>query len=461
MKKRILALLLALCMVIGLAACGNGGEQPSDSQSAAPSDSQPAEPSDSQPAEPDNGGDVAKEITLGTYPVGNWGLEDVVKPIIDAFTAETGIAVNVQYLSYTDGDDKVNTALTAGGAPDLVLEGPDRLVANWGANGYMVDLSDMIDDTDRQELNSFVLNTCTSADGAIYEYPMTVTAHCMAINKQAFEEAGALQYVNLDTRTWTTEQFKQAVAALYAKYNDTVGAMYCNGQGGDQGTRALIDNIAGETFMTDDLSACTWTTPAKAAAREMLRELDGIEIDASINASDEIALFYQGVLKMGFCWNVAQQLNPNSADTGAGKTMNGDDIICMSFPSEDGTPVLEGGMWGLGIFKSDDESRIAAAKQFVKFVCDSAHTADCVKAANFFPARTAAEGTDLSNMWEGNDIMNEYNSLFLDKLGPIYSIAPKWAQIRTAWWNMLQAVGAGTDVATALADGEAAANATA
>jgi len=457
MKKKILALLLALCMVIGLAACGGSGDKPSESPSAAPSASEPAAPSDAAPAEPN--GDVAKEITLWTYPVGNWGLEDVVKPIIDAFTAETGIKVDVQYLSYTDGDDKVNTALTAGGAPDLVLEGPDRLVANWGANGYMVDLSDMIDDTDKQEINADILATCTSADGSVYEYPMTMTTHCMAINKQAFEEAGALQYVNLDTHTWTTEQFKQAVAALYAKYNGTVGAMYCNGQGGDQGTRALVDNIAGETFMSGDLSACTWNTPAKTAAIEMLRDLDGIAIDASINASDEIALFYQGVLKIGFCWNVAQQLNPNSADTGAAKNMNGDDIICMSFPSEDGTPVLEGGVWGLGVFKNEDASRVAAAKEFVKFVCDSAHTADCVKAANFFPVRTAAEGTDLSKTWEGNDIMNEYQALFTQYQGPIYSIAPKWAQIRTAWWNMLQAVGAGTDVATALADGEAAANA--
>ena len=37
-----------------------------------------------------------------------------------------------------------------------------------------------------------------------------------------------------------------------------------------------------------------------------------------MQGGDEIAMFYQEVLKMAFCWNIAQQLNPNMADTGVG-----------------------------------------------------------------------------------------------------------------------------------------------
>lgn len=64
----------------------------------------------------------AETITLWTYPIGGWGEEAKVKALTDAFTAETGIIVEVQYLTYTDGDDKVNTALAAGQAPDLIME---------------------------------------------------------------------------------------------------------------------------------------------------------------------------------------------------------------------------------------------------------------------------------------------------------------------------------------------------
>lgn len=146
----------------------------------------------------------------------------------------------MEYLAYADGDDKVNSAITAKGAPDLIMEGPERLVANWGANGYMVDLSDMLDDTDKAEINAVnpgTLAACTTADGKVYEYPLVMTAHCMAINLDAFKEAGADQYLDLENHTWTTENFIKAVEALYAHYGETVGAVYCAGQGGDQGTR--------------------------------------------------------------------------------------------------------------------------------------------------------------------------------------------------------------------------------
>ena len=101
--KRILAILMAAFMVASLVACG-GGTQPS-TPAPAPADpgSTPA-PADPAPATPADGG----SITLWTYPIGNWGQEAEVKKLTDAFTAETGIEVKVEYLAYADGDDKVN-----------------------------------------------------------------------------------------------------------------------------------------------------------------------------------------------------------------------------------------------------------------------------------------------------------------------------------------------------------------
>ena len=207
--KRILALTMALVMVMALAACGGKDELAPDTTT------------------PDDQPDAAatQEITLWTYPIGNWGKEDVVNELMAQFEADTGIKVNVEYLAYADGDDKVNSAIAAKGAPDLIMEGPERLVANWGVKGYMVDLADMLDDTDKTEINAAALTACTTADGKVYEYPVVMTAHCMAINKNAFEEAGALQYADLDSHTWTTENFIKAVEALYAHYGETVGAV--------------------------------------------------------------------------------------------------------------------------------------------------------------------------------------------------------------------------------------------
>lgn len=440
--KRILALTMALVMVMALAACGGNKE---------PENTTPADNNDGSAA-------ATQEITLWTYPIGNWGKEDVVNELMAQFEADTGIKVNVEYLAYADGDDKVNAAISAKGAPDLIMEGPERLVANWGAKGYMVDLADMLDDTDKAEINAAALTACTTADGKVYEYPVVMTAHCMAINKNAFEEAGALQYVDLDSHTWTTENFIKAVEALYAHYGQTVGAVFCAGQGGDQGTRALINNLYGGTFTAADHSAYTWNDPENIQALELLKGMDGIDFDASLQGGDEIVKFYQGILKMAFCWNIAQQLDPNAAGTGAEKTITGDDIVFMSFPSETGESELCGGIWGFGIFDNGDAAKVEAAKTFIKYFADSEHTADAVKAANYFAVRDTAEGTDLSGIWADNAIMAEYNKL-MPYLGDYYQVTGGWAQARTSWWNMLQDIGEGADIASTVETFMAEANA--
>ena len=457
--KKFLALLLAMTMVMALVACG-GDPKPTEPTTPPADTQQPADPKPADP-EPAPAPAGASEITLWTYPIGDWGTEATVKTLTDAFTAETGIAVKVEYLAYADGDDKVNTAITAKGTPDLIMEGPERLVANWGANGYLVDLKDMFDDTDMAEINAVnegVMNACTHTNGAIYEYPLVMTAHCMAVNLDAFKEAGADQYLNLDTHTWTTDDFIKAVEALYGHYNATVGAVFCAGQGGDQGTRALVNNLYGGTFTNAEHTQYTWDDPLNIQALEQLKSMNGIEFDASLAGGDEIAKFYQGVLKMAFCWNSAQQLNPNSAGTGEGKTVTGEEIVYMSFPTPDGSPAeLCGGIWGFGIFDSKDQGRIDASKQFIKFMCDSAHTADAVATSTFFAARTSAEGTDLSKIFD-SELLNEYAALMLPNLGDYYNVIKGWAAQRTEWWNMLQKVGAGEDVSAAVATHMAAAN---
>ena len=443
--KKLIALLLALVMVLGLCAC------------TVTDNSTPTEPAvdNGEATEPVA---AATEITLWTYPIGNWGNQETVDALIAAFEAENeGIKVTVEYLDYTNGDDKVNTAIEGGAAPDLVMEGPERLVANWGAKGLMVDLSDLIDETDVAELNPAAYAACVTADGKTYEYPLVMTAHCMAINKTVFEAAGAMQYLNEETHTWNSvADFWAAMDAVYAHTGAQVGAVFCGNQGGDQGTRALVNNLNGGTFTDAAHTTYTWDSAENVAALEALKACEGIEFDEGIVGGDEIALFYQGHLNVAFCWNIAQQLNPNGAGTGAGKTLAGDDILFMAFPSDD-VAQLCGGIWGFGIFDNGDDAKIAAAKTFIKYMCDSAATVDAVKAANYFAVRNAAEGTDLSAIWADNDIMNEYNVL-MPMLGDYYQVTANWANARTAWWNMLQEVETTDDIAASVAKWAANAN---
>jgi multiple sugar transport system substrate-binding protein len=278
-----------------------------------------------------------------------------------------------------------------------------------------------------------------------------MTAHCMAINLDAFKAAGADQYLDLESHTWTTENFIKAMDAMYDYYGTNVGVVFCGGQGGDQGTRALVNNLYGGTFTNSEHTAYTWDDAANIQALQTLYDMPAIAYDPSVVGGDEIAMFYNETLKMAFCWNIAQQLNPNSAGTGAGKTINGEEIVFMSFPSETGESQLCGGIWGFGIFDNGDDARIAAAKEFIKYMCDSEATYDAVRAANYFAVRETAEGADLSTVWADNEIMDDYTVL-MPFLGDYYQVTAGWTAARTAWWNMLQQVGNGNDITTTVAE---------
>ncbi|EET62846.1 ABC transporter, solute-binding protein [Marvinbryantia formatexigens DSM 14469] len=388
------------------------------------------------------------EITMWTYPVGDWGNAEVMDGLIAQFNeAHPEISVKVEYLDYTNGDDQVNTAIEGGQAPDIVFEGPERLVANWGAKGLMVDLADLWTDEAKEAIYDSVEAACQSNDGVFYEYPLCMTAHTMAINRDVFEAADALQYLDEETRTWTTEGFINAVKAVYESGQDPVGAVYCSGQGGDQGTRALVNNLYGGTFTNEDHTAYTLDSEENIKALQLLVDTDGINFDASIAGGDEIQLFCNGTLAMAFCWNVAQE--KNNAE------IIDFDVLPMAFPSESGEPQLCGGIWGFGIFDNGDEAKIAAAKTFIDFMAnDESIAADSVKASTYWPVK------DLGNIYEGDELMTEY-ATFIPYMGDYYQVVGGWAEARTAWWNMLQQIGTGADVATAVADFQTTANAAA
>ena len=433
--KKIIALLLCLAMVLSLAACSvETVEAPAATE--APKAEAPAA-TEAAPAAPV----AATELTLWTYPVGKWGDQATVDELMAGFEAATGIKVSVEYVDYQTGDDKVNTAIEGGVQPDLIMEGPERLVANWGAKGKMVDLTDMFDDTAKANLIPSAMADCFY-NGVAYEYPLCVNAFCMGINKTVFEAAGAMQYINEETHTWNSvADFIAAMDAVYAHTGKQVGAVFCGGQGGDQGTRELVKHLKGGSLTNPEHTEYTWNEQANIDALTFLANWDAVEFDPSIVGGDEIALFYNGTLNVAFCWNAAQQTNPNTANTGAGLTANGDEIMYMAFPGDTTADIRLGCQnYGFGIFDKGDESKVLAAKEFIKYFCAGEGAPAAVRATNNFPADTTITGTYVGH--EAEEILNEYNANMLPLAGDYYQGTTGWAEARTNWWNMLQEVGA-------------------
>ena len=428
--KKLLAFLLALTLVLSVTACGQDAADNDEEQSVI-------------------------ELTLWTYPIGDWADEAAVNNLLTQFNAVyPDIHVTVQCLDEATADDSLSTAVDGGVAPDILLAQPDRLVKVWGAEGMLADLSDMWDDADKQEVNETCRSVCFASDGKCYAYPFAMNVQCMAINYDAFVTAGADQYIDLESRTWTTEQFTQAVKALRDKYGEDVAAVYCSGQNGDQGTRALITNLYGGTFTNDAHTAYTVDSEPIQQALTLLRDTKGIEFDEAINGQEEATLFYHESLKMSFCWSLAQQTAETvdePTEEGAepvvheaGKTVNGQAIEFMSFPSETGESRLEGDVWGFGVFDNGDQEKIDAAKLLIRYFADGQGTSAAVKATGCFPVRAAVDGANLSGIWSGSDVMQEYAKL-TDFFGSYPQLTPGWATARTEWWNLLQRIGNGGD----------------
>lgn len=375
---------------------------------------------------------VKAEITWWTFPV--FGQKDANDPagtyektLVEAFMAKyPDIKVNLETIDFTNGPEKLIAAIEGGNAPDVLFDAPGRIV-EYGKNGKLVSLNDMFTDELKADIgNEGLIAAC--GDGENYwMYPISSSPFFMVINKEVFEEADALQYVNLEgDRTWTTENFVKALEALN-KAGKLTGSVYCMNQGGDQGTRALINNLYGGKMANAELTKYTVDSPENRQALELVKKLIDdkvLEFGPEINAGGEIELFQNKTLSMSICWGTSAAKNFPTEFT----------QVWLPFPSNDGTPELEYLINGFCVFDNKDDARAKAAKLFVQILCDSEEVGKAnVLAIGAFPVRQS-----FGNLYEGNADY-ELLTAFTKYYGPYYNTMNGFANMRVQWWTMLQA----------------------
>ena len=402
--KKLLALMLALVMVFTLVACG-GGEDAADS------------------------GDSAQvEIVWWAFPT--FGVDSgYEQELADAFMAvNPDIKVTVEIIDFTSGPDKLTAAMTSGTAPDVLFDAPGRII-EYGNGGYLVALDDMVAALESDLTSASLVETCVGADGTAWMYPISAAPFYMGLNKEALEAADALQYVNLEgERLWTTDDFVKMCEALAKAGATTVpGIVYCGGQGGDQGTRALVNNLYSSSIVDEDGK---WNIDENGVkSLELLKSMyDNKSMDAGFDmaAADELQKFQNETCAMTFCWGTSNAKSYASEDYTQ---------ISVPFPSEDGVPSLEYLVNGFCVFDNKDEARAEAAKKLIAFICDDAtYGPKSVLQSGAFPVRAS-----YGNLYEGNEEMSLLSS-WTKYYGPYYNTRLGFAGMRTEWWNMLQRV---------------------
>ena len=412
--KKFLALTLTLVMVLSLAACGGKKEE--------------------TPAPDDSGNETAAQTEIVWWAFPTFGVDSgYEQELADAFmAANPDVKITVETIDFQSGPDALTSAITAGTAPDILFDAPGRII-EYGNAGNLVALDDMIGELKGDLASESLLDTCVGADGSYYMYPISSSPFYMGLNKEMLEKADALQYVNLEgDRTWTTENFVKMCEALRdAGVCMTPGIVYCGAQGGDQGTRALVNNLYSGTIVGSDGKWNVGENGVKAL--ELLKSMyDNKSIDAgfSMAAADELQQFQQETCAMTFCWGTSNAKSYASEDYTQ---------ISVPFPSDDGVPELEYLVNGFCVFDNGDDAKAEASKRFISFICDDAEWGPkSVVQTGAFPVRAS-----FGNLYEGNDEMSLLAS-WSQYYGPYYNTRAGFAAMRPLWFNMLQQVFNGT-----------------
>ena len=395
--------------------------------------------------------DVAAEIEFWTFPnfTSDTGVEgDFEKSLIAAFEKENpSIKVHFTLISFTDGAEKIEKAIAAGKAPDIIYDAPGRII-NWAEKGLLEPLDDVLA-TEKPYITAILLAVSAAKDRRTYMYPMHEGAFSMAFNKEMLEDLGLiglLPYKRKD-RQWTVAEYERLLTALKEKLpaGTVPGVFYYKNVGGDQGTRAFLVNLYGNAnLLNGDYSGYIYNSPQAVRNMEwtvgaMKRGLllDGKEL----TSNDAISMFVSSQAVHTILYS--PQLNKMNDGK---RKYKGKDFtpIYMPFPNDAGAPLLEFLAGGACVFKKGNANKVKAAKKFLHFAAtDEVWAPKLIKATGGFPASSKIQ-------IEAEDAEILYNSVLQRFFGQYYNNITGFSTMRGYWNTLLKDAAAGKDIKNAL-----------
>ena len=200
--KKVISLLLALLLCLGLCACGGASEE------AAPADDAAAEVTEEEStgaempapaeeaAEEEPAAEAGEGVSLDLMFVNNINTNALVE-IAQEYYKPEGVTLNIQVLPEDDMREKFTTeASTGGDTYDLYYIGPYE-TAIWASYGWIEDLTPFIDGMTDEEKAAWDMEDIFALqmdalkyDGKQYAIPFYGEASFLMFNKELFDQAG-------------------------------------------------------------------------------------------------------------------------------------------------------------------------------------------------------------------------------------------------------------------------------
>lgn len=266
MKKKLLSLLLSTAMAATmlatmLAGCGSSAGSTSGDNAGAGGESTQAAGSQ-ETAGQDAGTAETKSAAEGAITF--WYMGDSatgIQPLIDDFTAETGIQVNVQSIPWQNLSEKLLTAIASQSGPDVMQTAVSRTAELVTADA-IIDMTEYVDSVEGFAKDKFYEASYDSLKmgDSYYGVPWIVDVYCVMYRTDLFEAAGYTEFPA------TQEEFFEACK----KIKETAGITpYYIGAADNYNELFCFPYQSGSEIVTEDRKA-VFNQPEYIEAMEYL-----------------------------------------------------------------------------------------------------------------------------------------------------------------------------------------------
>ncbi|MFI5711925.1 ABC transporter substrate-binding protein [Kribbella sp. NPDC051620] len=360
--------------------------------------------SDSGGSDGGSGGDQ----TL-TYWASNQGTsldndKEVLTPVLQKFTADTGIKVNLEVIGWNDLQTRIQTATTSGQGPDVLNIG-NTWAASLQATGAFLPFDD--DAMNAIGGKDKFVPTALATGGKEGEDPTSVPLYGLAYglyyNKAMFAAAG-LQ----PPKTW--EEMVSAAQKLTDPAKKTWGMALAAGSYTENVHFAFINGAQNGADWFDKDGKPTFTSDGNVQG--VLRYLDLMQKDKVANPSN--AQYDNGTKSVNdfATKKVAMVINQNNADSSiVANGMKAGEYGVVPFPAPQGSPNQTASHVAginLSIFKNTKHKD--AALKFVKYMTDATTQATLGKPFSSLPVLKDAKPVFTTDAAEAATFQDVYNT---------------------------------------------------
>lgn len=202
--KRLTALLLGTCMVLGLLAGCSSAETNKDAQTGTEANKTEAEPENT-------GSSDEEEVTLDMFWWTDGNETVVMQGLIDEYEElHPNVTINLQEIAFEDLTTKLQMAIAGGEAPAL-SRCTETTISQ--LHDAMIDFADYVDGEQLKAQYLDSVDYLMMSGDQICALPTEVTANGMIYNKTAFDQAGVEVPAGEDD-IWTWEEFRDALQTV-------------------------------------------------------------------------------------------------------------------------------------------------------------------------------------------------------------------------------------------------------